>query len=38
MKGMLSPKDEKAFLDAIEAPLPDDVLATFYTGKLEGLE
>ncbi len=35
MKGMLSPEDEKALLDAIEAPLPDDVLASFYSGSLE---
>ena len=38
MKGMLSPEDEKALLDAIEAPLPDDVLASFYISKLEGVE
>jgi prevent-host-death family protein len=35
MKGLLSPEDEKALLDAIEAPLPDDVLASFYNSKLE---
>jgi prevent-host-death family protein len=35
MKGMLSPEDEKALLDAIEAPLPDDVLASFYASPLE---
>jgi prevent-host-death family protein len=35
MKGMLSPEDEKALLDAIEAPLPDDVLASFHISKLE---
>jgi prevent-host-death family protein len=35
MKGMLSPEDEKALLDAIEAPLPDDVLASFYASRLE---
>ena len=35
MKGLLSPEDEKALLDAIEAPLPDDVLASFYDGQLE---
>lgn len=34
MKGMLSPEDEKALLEAIEAPLPDDVLASFYDGPL----
>ena len=38
MKGLLSPEDEKALLDAIEAPLPDDVLASFYAGRLEGPE
>jgi prevent-host-death family protein len=38
MKGMLSPEDEKALLDAIEAPLPDDVLASFYAKKLEAPE
>jgi hypothetical protein len=35
MKGMLSPEDEQALLDAIEAPLPDDVLASFYASRLE---
>jgi hypothetical protein len=35
MKGLLSPEDEKALLDAIEAPLPDDVLASFHIGKRE---
>jgi prevent-host-death family protein len=35
MKGLLSPEDEKALLDAIETPLPDDVLASFYDGPLE---
>jgi prevent-host-death family protein len=38
MKGMLSPEDEKALLDAIEAPLPDDVLASFHLGRLEAPE
>ena len=33
MKGLLSPEDEKALLDAIEAPLPDDVLASFHIGR-----
>jgi len=32
MKGLLSPEDEKVLLDAIEAPLPDDVLASFHVG------
>src|SRR6266853_90335 len=35
LKGLLSPKDEQALLDAIEAPLPDDVLASFYASRLE---
>ena len=35
MKGMLSPEDEQALLDAIEAPLPDDVLASFYAKRLD---
>src|SRR5215470_20176621 len=35
MKGLLSPEDEQALLDAIEAPLPDDVLASFYASRLE---
>ena len=35
MKGLLSPEDEEALLDAIEAPLPDDVLASFHLGRLE---
>jgi prevent-host-death family protein len=35
MKGLLSPEDEQALLDAIEAPLPDDVLASFHLGRLE---
>lgn len=38
MKGMLGPEDEKALLDAIEAPLPDDVLESFYSGRLQGPE
>jgi len=37
MKGLLSPEDERA-LDAIEAPLPDDVLASFQVGRLEAPE
>jgi hypothetical protein len=36
MKGLLSPEDEQALLDAIDAPLPDDILATFYDSPLEG--
>jgi prevent-host-death family protein len=35
MKGLLSPEDEKALIDAIEAPLPDDVLASFHISRLE---
>jgi len=35
MKGLLSPEDEKALLAAVEAPLPDDVLASFHIGRLE---
>jgi hypothetical protein len=35
MKGLLSPEDAKALLDAIEAPLPDDVLASFHVGRLK---
>jgi prevent-host-death family protein len=35
LKGLLSPEDEQALLDAIEAPLPDDVLASFHIGRLE---
>jgi prevent-host-death family protein len=35
MKGMLSPEDQKALLDAIEAPLPDDVLASFQISRLK---
>ena len=35
MKGMLSPQDEQALLDVIEAPLPDDVLASFYASPIE---
>ena len=38
MKGLLSPEDEKALLDAIAEPLPDDVLASFYIGGLEGVK
>jgi hypothetical protein len=38
MKGLLSPEDEQALLDAIEAPLPDDVLASFHVGRLEAPE
>ena len=38
MKGLLSPQDEKALLDAIEAPLPDDVLASFHVGRREAPE
>ena len=36
MKGWLSPEDEKALLDAIEAPLSDEMLAAFTISPLEG--
>src|SRR5215470_5555168 len=32
MKGMLSPEDEVALLDAVERPLPDEILAVFNGG------
>jgi prevent-host-death family protein len=35
MKGLLNPEEEKALLDAIEAPLPDDVLASFHVGRFK---
>jgi prevent-host-death family protein len=35
MKGMLSPEDELALLDAVERPLPDEILAAFHGGPLE---
>ena len=35
LKGLLSPEDQKALLDAVEAPLPDDALASFHISKLE---
>jgi prevent-host-death family protein len=38
MKGLLNPEEEKALLDAIEAPLPDDVLASFHVGGLRRLK
>ena len=38
LKGLLSPEDEQALLDAIEAPLPNEVLAGFYLGSLEAPE
>jgi prevent-host-death family protein len=34
-KGLFSPEDEQALLKAIEEPLPDDVLASFYSSALE---
>jgi hypothetical protein len=30
MKGLLDQREEHALLDAIEAPLPDDILAAFH--------
>jgi hypothetical protein len=36
MKGWLSPEDEKALLDAIDAPLSDEMLAAFTMSPLEG--
>jgi prevent-host-death family protein len=35
MKGVLNQEDEQALLAAIEAPLPDDILAGFHVGALE---
>jgi prevent-host-death family protein len=35
MKGLLSQADEQALLDAIEAPLPDEILAAFHVSPLE---
>ena len=35
MKGLLNPEDEKALLAALEAPLPEDVLASFHIGRLK---
>ena len=35
MKGLLSKADEQALLDAIEAPLPDEILAAFHVSPLE---
>src|SRR5260221_14668953 len=35
LKGLLRPEDEQALLHPIAAPLPDDVLASFYPGRLE---
>jgi hypothetical protein len=33
MKGLVSPENESALLKAIEAPLPDKILAAFGGGK-----
>ena len=38
LKGLLSPADEQALLDAVEAPLPDHVLAGFHASPLEAPE
>jgi hypothetical protein len=35
MKGMLSRQDELALLDAVEGPLPDEIVAAFHGGPLE---
>jgi len=35
LKGLLSRQDEQALTDAIEAPLPDEAVATFHVGLLE---
>jgi prevent-host-death family protein len=35
MKGLLSPEDERALLDAIEAPLSDEIFAAFSVSPLE---
>jgi prevent-host-death family protein len=34
-KGLLSPEDEQALLDAIEAPLPDHILAEFHSSRIQ---
>jgi prevent-host-death family protein len=38
LKGFLSPADEQALLDAIEAPLPDDTLAAFHSSRIKAPE
>jgi len=35
MKGLLNQEDEDALLKAIEAPLPDEILAAFHLSALE---
>jgi len=35
LKGLLSRRGEQALTDAIEAPLPDDIVATFQAGPLD---
>ena len=35
LKGLLSQQDEQALIDAIEAPLPDEIVATFHISPLE---
>jgi prevent-host-death family protein len=35
MKGLLGKADERALLDAIEAPLPDEILAAFHVSPLK---
>jgi hypothetical protein len=34
MKGLLNAEDEQALLAAIEAPLPDEILAAFHLSAL----
>jgi hypothetical protein len=38
LKGLLSPADEQTLLDAVEAPLPDHILAGFHASRLEAPE
>jgi len=35
MKGLLNARDEQALFDAVEAPLPDELLAAFHVSPLE---
>jgi prevent-host-death family protein len=38
MKGLFDQQQERALLDAIEVPLPDEVLAAFHIGVNEALD
>jgi prevent-host-death family protein len=38
MRGLLTPEDERALLDVIEAPLSAETVAAFHGGQLEELE